>query len=179
MAPERIWNAWLVWRHVLTASRLAPLVEQPGARAHIKPEALWEYDGARGCTAGQLIHASAVRSAFHEALLRLFEQHDVLVLPTAQTWPFGARERWPKAVAGRAMDTYHRWMEVVIYATFAGLPALSVPAGFNAAGLPMGMQLIGAPRQEAAVLRLGATYETLIADWLSVRPAALEAAGTN
>lgn len=176
MAPERIWDAWLVWRHVLTASRLAPLLEQPGARAHVKPEALWEYDGARGCTAEQLMQASGVRSAFHEALLRLFEQHDVLVLPTAQAWPFDARERWPQAVAGRAMDTYHRWMEVVIYATFAGLPALSVPVGFNAAGLPMGMQLIGAPRQDAAVLRLGAAYEALIPDWLAVRPGALGAA---
>jgi amidase len=57
------------------------------------------------------------------------------------------------------MDTYHRWMEVVIYATFAGLPAISIPAGFGPQGLPMGLQLIGRPRDDAGVLRLAAAYE--------------------
>ena len=62
-------------------------------------------------------------------------------------------ERWPRTIAGRAMDTYHRWMEVTIYATFAGLPAISVPAGFDAARrLPMGLQLIGRPHGDAALL---------------------------
>ena len=68
------------------------------------------------------------------------------------------------------MDTYHRWMEVVIYATFAGLPCISVPVGFNDAGLPMGMQLIGQPQDDSGVLRLAAAYEQLIIDWLAVRP---------
>ena len=68
------------------------------------------------------------------------------------------------------MDTYHRWMEVVIYATFAGLPCISVPVGFNDAGLPMGMQLIGKPQDDAGVLRLAQAYEQLIGDWLAVRP---------
>ena len=61
------------------------------------------------------------------------------------------------------MDTYHRWMEVVIYATLAGLPAINVPVGFGAAGLPMGMQLIGRPRGDADLLRLVAAYETTLA----------------
>ena len=104
-------------------------------------------------------------------MLRLFERHDFLALPTAQVWPFDAAERWPKEVAGRAMDTYHRWMEVVIYATFAGLPCISVPVGFNDAGLPMGMQLIGKPMDDAGVLRLAAAYEQAIGDWLAIQPA--------
>jgi amidase len=59
------------------------------------------------------------------------------------------------------MDTYHRWMECTLYATFAGLPALSVPAGFHANGRcwPMGLQLIGRPRDEAGLLRLAAGWE--------------------
>ena len=69
------------------------------------------------------------------------------------------------------MDTYHRWMEVVIYATLAGLPALSVPAGFNDAGLPMGLQLIGRPLGERALLNAAAAYEACIGDWLARRPA--------
>jgi len=70
------------------------------------------------------------------------------------------------------MDTYHRWMETTIYATFAGLPAISVPAGFDAADrLPMGLQLIGKPRGDAALLALAAGYETLVPALLARRPA--------
>jgi amidase len=103
-------------------------------------------------------------------MLRLFEHHDVLALPTAQVWPFDAELRWPREIAGRAMDTYHRWMEVTIYATFAGLPCIAVPAGFGAAGLPMGLQLIGRPRADAEVLRVAAAYESAIPDILARRP---------
>jgi amidase len=71
------------------------------------------------------------------------------------------------------MDTYHRWMEVTLYATFAGLPAISVPAGFDASGrLPMGLQLIGRPHGDAALLALAAGYEGLIGDTLARRPSA-------
>jgi amidase len=96
----------------------------------------------------------------------------VLALPTAQCWPFAADITWPRSVAGRSMDTYHRWMEVTLYATFAGLPAISVPAGFDAAGRwPMGLQLVGRPRGDAALLALAGAYEQLIVDWMARRPA--------
>jgi amidase len=113
--------------------------------------------------------ASVERTAFHHHVLGLFEHVDFLALPSAQVWPFPVEERWPKAIAGRAMDTYHRWMEVVVIATFAGLPAVSVPAGFSATGLPMGLQLIGKPRGDLELLRLARTYETAAADVLAIR----------
>jgi len=55
-------------------------------------------------------------------------------------------------------------MEVTLYATFAGLPAISVPVGFDERGLPMGMQLIGSPRGDVAVLQLAHAYEQTIHD---------------
>ena len=63
-----------------------------------------------------------------------------------------------------------RWMEVVTYATFAGLPCVNVPAGFNAQGLPTGLQIMAAPRADAFVLREAAAYEKQVQDWLAVRP---------
>jgi amidase len=69
------------------------------------------------------------------------------------------------------MDTYHRWMEVTIYATFAGLPAISLPAGFDAAGRqPMGLQLIGRPQGDAALLALAAAVEQVDAALWQRRP---------
>ena len=59
---------------------------------------------------------------------------------------------------------------MTIYATFAGLPCISVPAGFNADGLPMGLQLIGRPQADAAVLALAAAYEMAAQTVLAIRP---------
>jgi len=171
-APDDVWQAWLVWRRWLVAARIAPFLQNPAHRAQIKPEALWEHDQAAGLSGADVLAASAQRSVFYQQMLALFERYDVLALPSAQVWPFDADQRWPRHIAGRAMDTYHRWMEVVIYATFAGLPCISVPVGFNAAGLPMGMQLIGKPRGEQALLKLAHAYEQAAQAVLRVRPAA-------
>ena len=81
----------------------------------------------------EFMRASETRTALPCArCCRCCERFDALALPAAQVWPFDVRKRWPREIAGRAMDTYHRWMEVTLYATFAGLPAISVPAGFDA-----------------------------------------------
>jgi amidase len=64
------------------------------------------------------------------------------------------------------MDSYHRWMQVSALATLGGCPAVSVPAGFDGSGRPMGMQLIGRPRGDMAVLRAAAAYETTL-PWLA------------
>jgi amidase len=170
-APERVWQAWLVWRRWLVAARIAPFLAKPENRTLIKPEALWEYDAAQDLSGAATLNASIERTAFYQQLLTLFDRYDVLALPSAQVWPFDAHLRWPREIAGRPMDTYHRWMEVTIYATFAGLPCISVPAGFNADGLPMGLQLIGRPQADAAVLALAAAYEVAAQTLLAIRPA--------
>jgi len=170
VAPEGVWQTWLVWRRWLVAGRIAPFLLKASNRALIKPEALWEHDQGAGLTGAQTLHASAQRSALYQHLLTLFERCDVLALPSAQVWPFDAALRWPTHIGGREMDTYHRWMEVTIFATLAGLPCISVPAGFGAAGLPMGLQLIGRPQGEAALLRLALAYERVAQDVLCVRP---------
>jgi amidase len=167
MNPERVWEAWLVWRHFLVAASLSPLLTE-GAhprnsnRELIKPEALWEIDNGLALTAPQLSHAATERTAFTQVILALFDRFDVLAIPTAQVWPFVIEQHWPDHIGERAMDTYHRWMEVTTYATFAGLPAINVPVGVDSRGRPMGMQLIGRPASDVALMRLAAAYETTL-----------------
>jgi amidase len=108
----------------------------------------------------------------YQAFRKLFERYDYLVAPSAQVFPFPAEQHWPREIAGVAMDTYHRWMEIVTPFTLAGLPVASVPVGFNAQGLPMGMQVAGPPRGDLRVLALARACER-IAPWLQARPAAL------
>jgi len=167
---DELWQTWLTWRRFLTSGRLAAFGADPKHRALLKPEALWEYEQGHGLSGPQVYDASLKRTRFYRHMISLFERFDLLVLPSAQVWPFPADWTWPREVAGRPMDTYHRWMEVTIYATLAGLPAMSVPVGFSDAGLPMGMQLIGPPLGDLAVLNAAAAYETAIGDWLARRP---------
>ncbi len=169
--PARVWDAWRVWRAWLVAPRVRPFMDTPERRALVKPEAQWEYEEGLGLTANEVTHASVRRTAFYEHLLTMFERFDFLAIPTAQVWPFDATKRWPEAINGIVMDTYHRWMEVAIYATFAGLPCMSVPVGFGTTGLPMGMQIIGRPRGDLAVLQLSFAYEKASQCILSVTPA--------
>ena len=170
MAPEKVWDAWLVWRQALVGPRVAPFMLKPENHSLVKPEARWEYEQSLRLSGAQLMSASAARSQFYQQMLQLFERFDVLAIPAAQVWPFEVSERWPKQINGRAMDTYHRWMEVVIYATFAGLPCISVPAGFGPQGLPMGLQLIGKPQGDFALLQLAHAYEQANLDMIRLRP---------
>lgn len=168
---EQLWQAWLKWRHALVGRVIGEVLKIKDARSQIKAEALWEYEQAQHLSADDLGEASKVRTDFYTHISSMFEQYDVLALPVSQTWPFAKDERWPKQIAGRAMDTYHRWMEVTLYATFAGLPAMSVPAGFHAENnWPMGLQLIGPPQGDAAVLRIASAYELRIPDLLARQP---------
>jgi amidase len=167
-SPAAVWDAWLVWRAALVASSLAPIASVEKNRSIIKPEALWEYESAQKFSASDFMKASVTRSQFYQHLRGLFERYDFLVLPSAQVWPFDIELRWPQQIAGKTMDTYHRWMETVIYATFAGLPAMSVPSGFSEVSvarskpLPNGLQIIGKPQGDLALLQLAAAYEQSI-----------------
>jgi amidase len=177
---DQLWQAWLLWRRALVAPSVAALMSKPADRDRIKPEALWEFDQAQGLSMTDFMQAAKVRSAFYAHMSTLFERYDVLALPTAQVWPFALEETWPRQIGKRSMDTYHRWMECTIHATFAGLPALSVPAGFDASGRwPLGLQLIGPPQGDAALLRVAAGYEALAGDWLARLPGVLEAADSS
>lgn len=158
---EALWRAFVVLRQVAVGGRLMPAFADPARRALLNPQAVWECEGFLRLSARDVHEASAVRTAWYARALDLFAAFDVLALPTAQVWPFPVEWAWPRAVAGRAMDSYHRWMEVVVPATLLGCPTAAVPAGFGGPGgfLPMGLQLVGRPRDDLSVLQLAHAYE--------------------
>lgn len=157
-AMDALWGCWITLRALSVSDKLAPLVANAATRDLLKPEAIWEFEQGSRRSAADINHASATRSSWYQALLAQFAQYDFLVLPCSQVAPFPAEEHWPRTVAGRAMDTYHRWMEVVIGATLAGVPAASLPSGFTASGLPLGLQVIAPPRSDFALLQLAAAW---------------------
>jgi len=168
--PARLWRCWNTLRHWAVAGKLAPLHADADTRDRLKPEACWEIEHGLALSALDVHRANVERSAWYQSLRRAFERFDVLAMPSAQVFAFDVDTHWPAEIAGHIMDTYHRWMEVVIGASLAGVPAISVPAGFDARGRAMGLQLIGPHRADLDVLRLAAAYEQAAGDVLSREP---------
>lgn len=169
---EKLWAAWTTLRAMLNAGGFKAIYDQPDKRAQLKPETIWEIERGQTLSAQMVYEASVIRSRYYAHMARLFTRFDAVALPTAQVWPFPADWRWPETINGQAMDTYHRWMEIVIPVSLIGLPALSVPVGFGAAGLPMGIQLAGPVGADAAILAMGQAWHEAT-DWPGKRPPAL------
>jgi len=166
----QIWRSWLDLRAFANASRLAPHYADPMLRAQLKPTAIWEIETGHALTLEAVQAASLIRSRWYARAAELFETYDALVLPSAQVWPFAIEWDYPRAINGQPMDTYHRWMEVVVPASLPGLPAISVPAGFGANGLAMGLQLIGRHGDDLGLLQLAEAWHRAT-NWPGRRPA--------
>ena len=169
---SQLWQSWLTLRAFVTGGKLISLYQNPEHRAMLKPEAIWEIEQSLHLKAADIYAASVTRSAWTKELRRLLQIYDVLVLPSAQVFAFDAQWTWPKTIAGTSMDTYHRWMEVVIGATLSSLPAFNIPAGFHD-GVPIGLQLIGQPQGEFALLQMGHAWEQ-VTPFKNQRPALLQ-----
>ena len=169
---HQLWQAWLALRAFVTGGKLMALYQNPEQRALLKPEAIWEIEQSIALKASEVFQASVTRTAWTKELQRLFQTYDVLVLPSAQVFAFDAKQTWPKAIAGRVMDTYHQWMEVVFGPTLAGLPVLAIPAGFHQ-GVPLGLQLIGKPQGEMELLQMGFAWEQ-VTPFAQVKPTLLK-----
>ncbi|WP_092642002.1 amidase [Jannaschia faecimaris] len=148
-APD-IWHSWTTLRSFSIWQKIKPLWTDAFA-AGSKPEMHWEVERGRTLTLDDVTQASAIRARWARRMESV--PVDVIALPAAQCFPFDARLDWPKSIAGRSMDTYHRWMEAVIPASLIGVPAISVPVGFHG-GLPMGVQLIGKRGRDSDLIHL-------------------------
>ena len=169
---EKLWAAWTTLRAMLNAGGFKAIHDDPAKRAQLKPETLWEIERGASLSAQAVYEASVIRSRYYAHMARLFTKFDAIALPVAQVWPFPVDLRWPQAINGVTMDSYHRWMEVVIPVSLIGLPALSLPVGFGPDGLPMGMQLAGPVGADAAILAMGQAWHEAT-DWPGKHPPAL------
>ena len=167
-APSDLWTCWTTLRHQ-TRLRMLDFYENPLTHNLLKPELLWEIEQALQLKEEDLKQAELIRKEWYSELDRLFNKYDFLILPTAQVFPFSSNIHWPKEINGRLMDTYHRWMEVVIMSSIGGIPAINLPTGFDATGRPMGIQVMGKFGHDRRVLQFGLAYEQ-ITNYLDRKP---------
>lgn len=165
---DDLWFCWTTLRHSGRAS-MKRYYDDPATRPLLKPELVWEIEESMTLTDANRSHATLIRARWYQELSRLFGEYDFLALPTAQVFPYPKEIHWPQQINGRPMDTYHRWMEIVILGSLGGLPVINVPVGFDSPGRPMGMQIMGNFGEDRKVLEFGLAYEQ-ITDFLQQRP---------
>jgi amidase len=160
-SAEKIWEAWVKLRAWANAAGKAALFNNENTRKLLKDDAIWEIETGMALSAVEVHEMSAIRTAWFAKLNEMFATYDALILPSAQVWPFPVEWDSPKKIADRVMDTYHRWMEVVIPVSLVGVPSLNIPAGFNEAGLPMGIQVFGPRHSDAKLLKIGQRWHEI------------------
>jgi amidase len=165
---EAVWQALRKLRAWKSGSELLAHYRDPAKRALMKPEAVFEVESGLALTAFDIAAASVVRTEWYQAVRRFFERYDYFIMPTAQLFPFDVDLHWPREIAGRKLETYHEWMKGVLPVTMSGCPALAAPAGFNAQGLPMGIQIVAPNQADLACLQLAHAYDLATA-WSSRR----------
>src|SRR5262249_33513589 len=113
--------------------------------------------------------AERQRTVIWHRVRAFLERYDLILTPTAPIPPFPVEVTHPTTINGQPMPTYIDWVLLTYAFTIVGLPAISVPCGFTAAGLPVGLQIAGRWRGEVGVLRAAAAFEAA-APWAHVRP---------
>jgi amidase len=149
----RTLRAWL-----FQAAFGALLAEHPDA---FKPSLADNIRAGEGLTGADVARAYEQRTALSERMRLFFTSYDVLVLPTSQVPPFPADQEYPHDINGREMATYLDWMRSAYLITATGCPAISVPAGQTADGLPIGVQIVAPFGADARLLGVARAFERL------------------
>lgn len=116
-------------------------------------------------TAADVYDAHTARTRLYTRMVELFGKIDILATPTVQLPPFPVEWTWPREVAGEVQPDYIGWMRSCWYVSATGLPAISVPCGFTADGLPVGIQFVGRPLGEVELLRFAQAFEAANPAW--------------
>jgi amidase len=132
-------------------------VERFGDR--LRPDLVRNVEEGRALTAERILHGMGLRTDIFRKTVALLREHDVLALPATPVVAVPADCPWPTEVAGTTFQRYFEWQRLACRVTVTAHPALSVPAGFSAGGLPVGLQLVGRHRGDLALLRHAAAID--------------------
>jgi amidase len=125
----------------------------------MKASLVWNIDRGRELRGTDIAHAEQSHAELFHRMRLFFGDYDALLLPVSQVPPFELELEYPAAVAGVPSETYLDWMRSAYFVSATGSPAISVPAGFTAGGLPVGLQIVGPHRDDLGVLRLANAFE--------------------
>lgn len=150
-------SVFLTMRAVRTAAILGPVLD--AHRDRMKPEAIAEVEAGRALSAGDVSKAMIRHGQLLERMRKFEETYEFTLCAVNQVPPFDARINWPTEINGVTMEHYVQWMQSAYWISATFRPAISVPAGFTPAGLPVGIQIVGRHRDDFALLQMAHAFE--------------------
>jgi amidase len=128
-------------------------------RSQLKDTVVWNVEQGLKLTPADMARAARAQAELDARIDEFLLTHEFLVLPTVQVLPFDVEIEWPREIAGVPMRTYIDWMATCYAISCTGLPAISVPCGFSAGGLPVGLQIVGRRGGDADVVAIARAFE--------------------
>lgn len=163
-------EAFQTLRAALFATMMEPILAQH--REQIAPEIIGNIERGLSITPQQIFEAERVRIELYQKVIAFFETHDFLVCPAASIAPFPVDQRYVTEIDGKPCETYIDWFSITFALTMTACPTISVPCGFTSDGMPVGVQIMGKPRGEFALLSAANKFEQAIgiSDQLPIMP---------
>ncbi len=134
-------------------------------RDQIKDTVIWNIEAGRKLEGRQIGAAELKRTALFNRMHSFMQRYEFLLLPVNQVPPFDVGQPYVTEISGVKMDTYIDWMKSCYFITVTGHPAISVPCGFTADGLPVGVQIVGRHQDDFGVLQLAFAFEQATQLW--------------
>jgi amidase len=156
-------EAFKAGRAMAMAHSFAPLLETH--RDQLKDTIIWNAESGLKLSALDYARAEAKRTELYHRVREFMEEYEFLILPVSQVPPFDINQPFISKINGVQMDTYIDWMKSCYYISATGLPAISVPCGFTADGLPVGVQIVGRHQDDFGVLQLAYAFEQATQVW--------------
>ncbi|MBO67207.1 MAG: amidase [Acidiferrobacteraceae bacterium] len=144
-------------RAISFAANLGPLLNK--YRKILKPEIVWNIEKGLKLTSEEIVSAMAERSRIYAGAVDFFNKYDLLLSPATIVAPYPASTRYVESVGEHTFSNYIEWCSIAYAITIIGAPALSIPCGFTDTKLPVGLQMVGKPGGEAALLGAAALLE--------------------
>lgn len=126
----------------------------------LKQTVIWNIEQGLKLTAIDMAIAENKRTLLHERVADFFSKYDFLLCPVTSVPPFSIEQEYVTEVNGRKLENYIQWMATCYAITVTGNPAISVPAGFTDDALPVGLQIVGAYREDFSVLQMAKAFES-------------------
>jgi amidase len=134
----------------LAYANMRPLLEKH--RDLLKPEVVWNIEKGLALTGAEIARAEAQRGEMFRRMRNFFDTYDLLLCPTTIVPPFPVEQRYVAECDGVKFESYVDWLMIVHAITLTCSPAISIPCGFTADHLPVGLQIVAPGRGEAKLL---------------------------
>jgi amidase len=146
-----------ILRGAIYVGRVGPLLAK--YRDVIKPECVENAEYGLRLAVSDVVAAEMAHGELIRRVARFFEQHDLLVCPAVLCPPIDASKRYLEELDGHRFETYLGWLVLTYAISMTCCPSISIPCGFTADGLPIGLQMVAPPRGERMLLSAAAYLE--------------------